>query len=321
MMKIPIPPRDLEILNTYLDDQLPPRKRDNFEARLENEPGLVTALAELRKTRAVLRTTPRLRAPHNFTLTPEMVGRIEVNKEALYPKLRLASAVAGFLFIMLVVGDFLGFSAVINRTSMDQAVPQIVALQEMAQTPNFEVVEAPAPQAFSMESTEIENNMIEEEVEAGTESNLEEDFDENTAKIGVEEIPEGVLAEEIGVVPDYGREMAPEEDVSLEDEEQNFLQETPFPVEETQGLNDQRRESEQVSTLESSLTMTSPAEMGEVEDWGENTELETGQQIDENLDSRVENQVKISIVSLMEIVLGSLAVISGAFAWFFKRQR
>jgi len=320
MMKLPLKPRDLELLNSYLDDQLNPRQRDRFESRLENEPGLVTALSELQKTRAVIRAAPRLRAPHNFTLTPEMVGHRAINVGSLYPVFRFASAIAGFLFVLVAVGDFLGVLDINGRISMDQAAPQIVAVQEMELTPQFEAAEATSSETSTMESPEYESYLAEEELAAGADYKIEGDANEITAKSGVEGISEEVLLSEDDDSVS-SREMAPEEEPLPEVQELSVLHDTPVSVEVLQGVNDQPLDSELESTLGTTQNINPTSEMEIIDDWGEDSDPETGLQIDEYGNRDYESRMKVSIIRLLEGSLGSLAIITGALAWYFRRQR
>jgi hypothetical protein len=103
--------RDWEALSAYLDKQLNAKDRDRLVTRLDENPELRSALEELRRTRAVLRSQPRLRAPRNFTLTAEMAGvRSGFRPSAhsvpgSYPVLRLASVLATIFFIVITVGE------------------------------------------------------------------------------------------------------------------------------------------------------------------------------------------------------------------------
>jgi anti-sigma factor RsiW len=99
--------RDWEALSAYLDNQLKTKDRVRLESRLNENPELRSALDELRRTRAVLRSQPRLRAPRNFTLTAEMAG-VRTGARPMhgsYPVLRLASILATIFFIVMTVGD------------------------------------------------------------------------------------------------------------------------------------------------------------------------------------------------------------------------
>jgi hypothetical protein len=65
-----IPPteQDYDLLSAYLDNQLSAADRTQFEKRLAAEPTLRTVLNELQQTVAILKATPQLALPRNFTL-------------------------------------------------------------------------------------------------------------------------------------------------------------------------------------------------------------------------------------------------------------
>jgi anti-sigma factor RsiW len=107
-----INPSDWETLSAYLDNELSARERTQLETRLKKEPDLGQALNELRQVRNTLRSQPRLRAPRNFTLTPQMAGvRPGARPGGLflppaYPVLRLASVLATIFFVLISAGSF-----------------------------------------------------------------------------------------------------------------------------------------------------------------------------------------------------------------------
>lgn len=106
-MKPRVSPRDIELLSQYLDHQLKPSKRTWLESRLKDEPALREALDDLRKTRQILRSMPRKRAPHNFTLSFPQVPVRPVS--GLAPVLRWVSLTASLVLILVLGGDLLGF--------------------------------------------------------------------------------------------------------------------------------------------------------------------------------------------------------------------
>jgi hypothetical protein len=108
-MTTQISSRDWEALSAYLDGQLPPKELQNLEARLETRADLRAALEELRRTRTVLRARLSMRAPRNFTLTPEMAGLRARSRPfaGLFPAMRLASVLSSFLFVLVVMGELL----------------------------------------------------------------------------------------------------------------------------------------------------------------------------------------------------------------------
>jgi hypothetical protein len=100
-----LPARDLELLSSYLDDELNARQKGKLLKRLEREPDLRWALDELRRTVSVVRSLPEVRPPRSFVLTPERAG-IRVRPPA-YPLLQLATALATLAFVAVVGLDAL----------------------------------------------------------------------------------------------------------------------------------------------------------------------------------------------------------------------
>jgi hypothetical protein len=88
--------RDLELLSSYLDGQLSSVEAARLEARLRTEPDLRSVLQDLRGARSVLRQLPMRKAPRNFRLTAQMVGRNPPLPRA-YPVFRFASTLATLL--------------------------------------------------------------------------------------------------------------------------------------------------------------------------------------------------------------------------------
>jgi anti-sigma factor RsiW len=116
--------RDLELLSAYLDGRLEARQRDQLEARLRSNKELADTLQGLAQTRMLLRNLPKLKAPRNFRLTPEMVGKPATSR--LYPAFQFASILAGLLLVFVLAGDFLGLGA---RTASQIAAPASAPMQ------------------------------------------------------------------------------------------------------------------------------------------------------------------------------------------------
>src|SRR3989304_3045832 len=93
-------PRELEWLSAYADGELPPQEADGLRARLEQDPGLRRALAEIRQTSRLLRSLPALKPPRAFTLSAERAAFAR-----RYPRLQLATALAGLAFFLVVGAD------------------------------------------------------------------------------------------------------------------------------------------------------------------------------------------------------------------------
>lgn len=73
-MNTQLSPKDWQLLSEYVDGQLSTRQKEKLEQRLQVNVGLRQGLEEMRQTRAILRSVPRLKVPHNFTLTRAMAS-------------------------------------------------------------------------------------------------------------------------------------------------------------------------------------------------------------------------------------------------------
>jgi len=141
-MTTKISPHEEELLSAYLDGQLTPKERSRLEARLQGDAQLRSLLVELRRTRAILRSQPRLRAPRNFTLTPQMAGKPARTTPGAYPALRLASVLAGVLFVLVLVGDLITAP---HQSALPQPAPNQAAMQV---APKMSVVPSPTSGAY-----------------------------------------------------------------------------------------------------------------------------------------------------------------------------
>jgi hypothetical protein len=104
-----ISPREWETLSAYLDQQLGSKENRRLEARLQMEIHLRLAIDDLGRTRQVLRQSPRLRVPHNFTLTSQQVKARQTSWTA--PVLRFASVLSSLIFIVVLLGDLISLPA------------------------------------------------------------------------------------------------------------------------------------------------------------------------------------------------------------------
>lgn len=118
-------PRDWILLSAYIDGELNDNDFRQVEARLRTDENLRTGLESLRLTRAVLRSQPALRAPRNFTLTPQMAGASRrMSPAPVFPIMRLASVLATFFLILISVGNLLATRMQPVLVSQSNAVQQ-----------------------------------------------------------------------------------------------------------------------------------------------------------------------------------------------------
>lgn len=153
--------RDWQLLSEYIDGELPAEKKSRLETRLDSEQALQDALHRMRNTRRLLRSAPVVKAPRNFTLTPEMVGRR--SQTSYFPLFRLATAIASFLLIAVLIFDFTGLPVPLQGAERPARVREEMMLESADQesarsaqeTPDAEVeMEAEAPKAEMEEEPE-----------------------------------------------------------------------------------------------------------------------------------------------------------------------
>jgi hypothetical protein len=145
--------REWEDLSAYLDGQLSPKENARLEEKLQARADLSAALDELSQTRNLLRSQPPVRAPHNFLLTPKMVGerRAPARSFQLFPVMRLASVLALALFMLVLAGDLLsngrqpgGMPVAFQSAQMPAPAAEMKAASEANAPQVGEAIEAPA---------------------------------------------------------------------------------------------------------------------------------------------------------------------------------
>ena len=176
-----ISPKEWEALSAYLDGQLSTNDRIRLEELLTERPEMRVALKDLRRTRDFLRSQPSLRAPRNFTLSPQLVGiRIEERGSSFaFPVLSAVSALASILFVLVFVGDMLITGAGPSRILVAQSpIEEYLAVEEKVPE-SFSPAESELQEILPTEITlqevqvpsvaaegEVLESMAEEEVEA-----------------------------------------------------------------------------------------------------------------------------------------------------------
>jgi hypothetical protein len=129
--------RDLEQLSAYLDHALNDRQIRQLESRLQREPALREQLENLRQTKLLMSQLPRMRAPRNFTLTPDMVKVRQPQKRPMFFSLKLATSLAAIFLVALFGVEFILGGNLAERTHM--------ASEPMAEVAQMDAAEKPAP--------------------------------------------------------------------------------------------------------------------------------------------------------------------------------
>lgn len=178
--------RDWAQLSAYVDGELSGRELRRVRKKIQTDPLLQAALEQLKITKQILQTAPRIPAPRNFTLTPEMIG-VRPKKQS-FPGFRLAAALTSFLLIGVLILDFGGINfkgAMTAERSPNifdaqlESIPEAAA--DAAQEPMLleavgEVAEEQAIAEYEEEFTDVETSAI--EAPAVEEEVVEETFAE-----------------------------------------------------------------------------------------------------------------------------------------------
>lgn len=226
---------DLKLLSAYLDDELTTPQRQNLEERLGRSPALREKLNILRRTKLILGSLPRLKAPRSFTLTPEMVAVKHRKQPPVFNALRLASSIAGILLVALVGIELIwggGFGKIMMASQASVADSETLSYDTTMET-MITVGESETDNATGMdedseegayttedevvEELEMEEEVIvEEEFEIDIQSEEVEESEVETSKAAEETVEESSIpdsgAGEDGEVLDRGESTTAEED-------------------------------------------------------------------------------------------------------------
>jgi hypothetical protein len=213
--------QDWDALSAYLDNELKPRERQRLEKQYQSRPEMRSALHELRQTRYLLRRTPSLRPPRNFTLTPEMAG-VRSPRARSYPIFRLAFALASILFVMVIVGEFTLGNPAASSVAMAPAAESMVVEETMAEAETMmeesamtaQDVAETAPEGERMAETPVgggggedvppsENYQVAEEPSPTEEPSLKgPPVTEEVESFAVEAVEPGTVDPETGITSD-----------------------------------------------------------------------------------------------------------------------
>ena len=169
MNKHPLSPHDWEALSAYLDGEMSTRERVSFEKALQTRADLQLALEGLRKTRAVLRSQTLMRAPRNFTLTPEMAGikqgRTWVSNA--YKGFQLSAALASFLFVFVVLGEVLAGGFLARGPAMAPQPAMQFALEQAPEPTSESLAMTNEAEVAAVETTQVEMEEAAKAYDAG----------------------------------------------------------------------------------------------------------------------------------------------------------
>jgi hypothetical protein len=276
--------RELELLSAYLDGELQPDQHQALEARLNVELDLRERLEAFRKVKLMVGYLPRVRAPHNFTLTPDMVNVRSQKKQPFVASLRLATALAAILLVVLFSVEFLFTSGPLAR-------PQLGAepLMEAAM-----VADEAEPEPLIVWGAPGTGGADERHFGMGGDATVMEE------PVMVESMPV-----ELEVAVEGEPEIPPEEEISPADEPELMLEAAALPEGE-----EAPEEPQKSSGIDKELPIL-----------GINTE-EGGEIISRYADTVTEETAQPAwrvVVRLLQIGLGAI-IVGGGLAWWIYRR-
>ena len=146
-----------ELFSPYLDGRVSKAERALVERHLTSCADCARDLATLRMTVAAVREMPRVRAPRSFAL-PRSTARQPRAASWAFPLLRGATAVATFLFAVVLGVDLFARSATLPTAAPQMAAPAVlpptlVAMQPAATIAPTSALPVPTKQAEAFAAT------------------------------------------------------------------------------------------------------------------------------------------------------------------------
>jgi anti-sigma factor RsiW len=140
-----------ELLSAYLDGALSPEERARLEARLAVDADLRDRLEAMRRTVALVRGLPRVEAPRNFLLTPDMVAPATRRRPALLqrrlaPVLTFATALSALACALVVIGNLLTLGVGGFGAAPAAAPPREVAMEPATEEAETELLPQSVPE-------------------------------------------------------------------------------------------------------------------------------------------------------------------------------
>jgi hypothetical protein len=276
--------RDWIQLSAYLDDELNQKEIESLRRRIEADPALQAALEEITFTRSLLRKTPEIKVPRNFTLQQEQVGIKD--KRPVYKGYRLAAVLMSFLLIGVMVVDF-------GRFFVGGAMAP--AMAPAAEEMMLEKAVEAAP-----EKEDQPVIMAEEEVPESDRSVADEMLYEGEASQPVEE-EEGVVEEEMEPMAEEAEESATPEPTQVS---------SPESPEDSKAAEGESTTSDEVGREETENFLP-------MEELPAATQELSYADEDQVWDS-IRRQV--SYFRILEIILALGVIASGITAWVLRKR-
>jgi anti-sigma factor RsiW len=149
--------QEYELLSAYLDGALSESERADLETRLLADDGLRRELEALRQTVNLIGSVPPIKAPRNFTLTPNMV-RVRPERWLIFPtSAAFSGIVAAAATILILIGAgllLLRGNVILNSSTTSLMQP---AAAEIQQETGEDIAILPTQIVLTVEKTADDN--------------------------------------------------------------------------------------------------------------------------------------------------------------------
>jgi anti-sigma factor RsiW len=311
-MTKPLPLRDLETLSAYLDGQLSPRHTRKLESRLKQEPNLQRAFTELQQTRLALRSIPRVRAPRNFSLTPEMAKGLAGKRATAwrgFQTMRLVAVAASVVFAVIFAGDLLLGGRIQSKTALAPAAEPAAEMYAMDEAAAEAAGEAEAPMSMEALQTEApQGRAVSTEVGIGGGAPAETEVLEAA-------LPKAIAEETAG------EDMVGGSMNAAEMTETPTSMGTPIPPGETEAPAEpppSALDTTQTQIIETTVEPAPQAEAAPLE--GQTAAIEEEENAVEAPGEVVEPRVQLPVIRIVEGGLLLVALLSGGLAIYLRHR-
>lgn len=188
-MNMPKQQNDWDLLSAFVDGELSAAQEKNISERLKADAEFNMIHVQLLNTRKLMAKIPQVTIPKHFTLTEAMLPRSFFARLAPRRTWNFASAIASFIFILIVVGDIFTFG--LGNIGLSQSAPEAAMAIEAAEADVSELAGAPEALDAGVEEQFFPES-IDDAIEDEDQAEMAPVAKEDSGEIRIEEAKESV---------------------------------------------------------------------------------------------------------------------------------
>jgi len=301
--------QELNRLSAYLDGALTASEQKQLEAALMHDQNLREKLENLRRTKIILGSLPRMRAPHNFTLSPDMVTVRRKKQQPFVNLLRLASSLAAVLLVVLVGVE--------------------LVLGGKFQMPGAMMAEAPLTEEVAVSDAETSPEPLIQWFQGGVGGGGKEAvtgmgggaiMEESASEIYIEEAPVEEMPVEEMPVEEMPVEEMPVEEMPVEEMPEEVLPEEALPEEEME----EAAEAEMMPQINAEPQEQADSSAAQVDGLILGVNPDQGGEVLSRSEPGAEDepaQAAWPLIRWVQIILAVITIAGGLILWNLKRKQ